>query len=208
MVMSFQPYYRQLFDTFGYPLDENTAVSSSCLSEAAKSLGITIPTALADYYAVAGNEKQFNQAFNLMMPINDWYIDKKHLVFLEENQAGMLWGVTTDNPENDAPPVSQSVNLDELQWFEDHQHCSQFIAVILHFQAVAGGLDHRAYAPEPPHLRHQLESGWKCYGTVNRLSAYSRQNQVVCIEPEMGVMMAGKSKEDLQNIKDELGLKS
>jgi hypothetical protein len=206
--MSFQVYYHQLFNTFGYPLNKSTATSSSCLSEAAKSLNVVIPSALADYYAVAGNEKQFNQAFNLLMPIKDWYIDKNHLVFLEESQAGILWGVATNNPENDDPPVSQSVNHDKLQWFQDHSHCSQFLAVILHFQAVAGGLKHGMYAPEKPNVRNQLEFAWKCYGTVNRLTAYSRQNQVVCIEPEMGVMMAGKSREDLQSIKDELGLNS
>jgi hypothetical protein len=208
MLMSFQDYYHQLFNTFGYPLNESTAVSSSCLSEVAKSLNIVIPTALADYYAVAGNEKQFNQAYNPLLSIQDWYVDQNRLVFMEEHQAVVLWGVAIDDPQNDDPPIFQSVNHKKLQWFQEHHSCSEFLAVMLHFQAISGGLKHDAYGSEPSNLRRQLESNWKCYGTVNRLTAYSRQNQVVCIEPEMGVMMAGKSKEDLQSIKDDLELNS
>ena len=47
---SFKKYYRTLFDTFGYPLTERTALSSEVLAAAQKRLGVRIPAALRDFY--------------------------------------------------------------------------------------------------------------------------------------------------------------
>lgn len=177
------------------------------MAAAAKSLGVVVPPALNDYYAVAGNEKRFNHSHNRLLSIKDWYVNKKRLVFMEENQAVVLWGVSTGNPQNDDPPVSQSVNDDdEMQWYQEDRHCSVFIAVMLHYQAVSGGFSHYASAPIPPGLKRKMKAGWTCYGTSNRLTAYSRQNQVVCVEPDLGLLAAGKFQKDLIAIGSDLGL--
>lgn len=204
--MDFKQHYRQLFDLLGHPLTKSMAIASPALSAAEKSLGVVVPSALRAYYAVAGNEKRLNRAHNRLLPIKDWYVDKKRLVFMEENQDVVLWGVSVGNPQNEDPPVSQSVNDDELQWSQESRRCSVFLAVMLHYQVVSGGFKHYASAPIPTHLKRQLKSGWACYGTLNGLTAYSRQNQVVCIEPMMGVLAAGKSKQDLLAIETDLGL--
>lgn len=205
--MNFQQYYRKLFDSFGYPLSQKCSIPSASLATAGKSLGVVIPPALSEYYAVAGREKRLNQSHNRLLPIDEWQIEKKRLIFMEENQAVVVWGVSIGNPQNDDPPVSQSVNDDEFQWFQESRRCSTFIAVMLHFQAVFGGFKHCARAAESPELKRKLKAGWTCYGTVNRLTAYSRQNQIVCLEPDFGVLVAGTTKKDLGIIENELGLK-
>jgi hypothetical protein len=100
------------------------------------------------------------------------------------------------------------VNDDEedLDWYQESRRCSVFTAVMLHYQAVSGGFRHYGNSAESMNLKRRLKNGWQCYGTVNRLSAYSRQNQVVCIEPDMGVAAAAKTKSDLKSVQDELGL--
>src|SRR5690349_10735625 len=132
--MNFQQFYRQLFDSFGYPLARNSSVPVASLAAAAKSLGVSVPSALGDYYAVAGREKRLNLSHNRLLSIGDWHIDKKRLVFMEENQGVVVWGVSIGNPKNDDPPVAQAVNDDDLQWFQENRRCSVFIAVMLHFQ--------------------------------------------------------------------------
>jgi hypothetical protein len=204
--MDFRQYYRTLFDTFGYPLRHSASVADKALAAAARSLGIAIPRALRDYYSVAGREKRLNRSFNRLLSIGEWHIDSNRLIFMEGNQGEMLWGVSVGKPKTDDPPVYQSVSGDELQWFRDSPRCSTFLAVILHYQAVSGGFKHCAMSSPPEGFKRRLKSGWRCYGTVNRLAAYSRQNQVVCVEPEIGILAAGKTHRDLCEIESELEL--
>jgi hypothetical protein len=205
--MSFQPFYRRIFDSFGYPLTRRAAMAGPSLRASEKSLGIAAPPALRDFYAVAGRERRFSHSHNRVLSPRDWFVDKGRLVFMEENQAVVLWGVSLRMPHDDDPPVDQAVNHDgELRWSRVSRHCSRFLAVELHYQAVCGGFRHCAAASPPDGLKRRLKGSWSCLGTVNRLTAYSRPNQVLCVEPDFGVLLAGKTRTDLRAIERDLGL--
>ena len=205
--MDYQRYYRTLFETFGYPLGQNASVADSSLATASRSLGVVIPLALGGYYSVAGREKRLNRSHNHLLTIGDWHIDKKRLVFMVENQAVVVWGVSISDPKNDDPPVFQSVNDYEYQWAQESCRCSTFLAVALHYQAVCGGFKHCGSCPATHGVNRRLKSGWTYHGTSNRMTAHSRKNQVVCVEPEQGVLAGGKTKQDLFEIETELRLK-
>lgn len=205
--MSFQPFYRRLFETFGYPLTRRSAITGALVKTIEKSLGVVAPPSLRDFYAVAGRERRFSRSHNRVLSPRDWFVDKGRLVFMEENQAVVLWGVSLRLPHDDDPPVDQAVNHEgELRWSRVSRHCSRFLAVALHYQAVCGGLRHCANAPLPDDLKRRLRGRWSCSGTVNRLTAYNRSNQVLCVEPELGVLVAGKTLTDLRAIESDLGL--
>src|SRR4051812_28923382 len=97
-MMPFKNVYQQLFQAFGYPLSERTALSSGVLAEAEKRLGVRVPAALREYYLVAGRERRFNACCNRLLPPSEWAVDKQRLVFMEENQAVCCWGVSIRNP--------------------------------------------------------------------------------------------------------------
>ena len=205
--MDFAQYYRDIYASFGYPLGQTSAIAVSTIDRAADSLSIILPVALRDFYAVAGREKRFNQCHNRILAPKDWRLSKNRLIFMEENQWVVWWGVSIGNPRNEDPPVFQAVNDDDdLQWHQENRRCSVFVAVMLHYQAVSGGFKHYGNSPKPDNLKRLLKDGWRFFGTVNRLAAYSRQNQVVCIEPDMGVAAAAKTQKDLRTIETELGL--
>jgi hypothetical protein len=208
-VMNFKEHYSRIFELFGYPLSESASVAESKISATEKALGVTIPPALRDYYSAAGNEKRFNQAHNRLTPVQGLELNKKRLVFMIENQCVVEWGVSIGNPLNHDPPVWQSpVSFDEdeegSQWFHENRRCSVFLAVMLHYQAVSGGFKFCASAPLASHIKRKLKSGWVCYGTDSGMTAYSRHNQVVCLESEMGLLAGGKSKQDLAAIERDL----
>ena len=206
--MPFPSYYRRLFESLGSPLGKTAGVSPAALAAAEKSLGVVVPAALKAYYEVAGNERRLNQAHNRLLPPGEWRVAHQRLVFLEENQAVVYWGVSVRNPQKDDPPVSQAQNDDDLRWFQEHRRCSTFLAVMLHYQAVCGGFKHCATSSPPQDWKARLKRDWSCYGTVNRLAAYSRQNQVVCVEPDLGLLAAGKTRTDLHALVRDLGLEA
>jgi len=212
---SFKKYYRTIYDTFGYPLTERTALSSEVLAAAQKRLGVRIPAALRDYYLVAGLERRFSACHNQLLPPQRWALDKQRLIFMEENQWVAWWGVSTRNPDSDDPPVSQGVNDEPITWHPEHRKCSVFLAVMLHYQAVSGGYRFSGGADAPDQSDYRFEEqGWTYYGEVNSLEAYSRRNQVVCLTPpsdfpfmqKWSVLAGGKTKGDLQGIATDLGL--
>jgi hypothetical protein len=181
---SFKNYYRTLYQTFGYALTERSALPSMVLSGAEKRLGIRVPIALRDYYLVAGRERRFSTCHNRLLPPFKWAVDKNRLIFMEENQWVVWWGVSTRNPDSDDPPVSQGSNDEPITWYPEHRKCSVFLAVMLHYQAVSGGFRFCGRADAPDQSSYRFENnGWTYYGELNSLKAYSRRNQVVCLMP-------------------------
>jgi hypothetical protein len=216
---TFKQSYGDIFATFGYPLAQSTASSPKVLAEAERRLGVKVPAALREYSLIAGRERRFNTCLNRLLPPSDWSVDQKRLIFMEENQMVVRWGVSVRNPDSDDPPVSQGINAEDedepIAWRPEHRKCSVFLAVMLHYQAVNDGFRFcgRADAPEQSSYRFE-EHGWRYFGEVGSILAYSRPNQVVCLAPpddlpfmqKWSILAGGKTRRDLQSIGDELGV--
>jgi len=212
---SFEEYFGAIYSTFGYPLTAGSALSPEVLGGAEQRLGVKEPLALRDYFLVAGRERRFNTAHNRLLPPAQWTVDKKRVIFMEENQSALYWGVSIRNPATDDPPVSQGIVDDPITWYPEHRKCSVFLAVMLHYHAVNGGFRYCEMGAAPAETSYRFEEhGWTCYGTVNSLTAYSRRNQVVCVSPPSdlpfmkgwSVLAGGKTKRDLQTIAAEVGI--
>jgi hypothetical protein len=172
-MMNFKSYYRTLFKTFGFPLKPSHALPAAAIAKAEKRLGVRIPAALRDYYLVAGRERRFNTSCDRLLPPSEWFLDKKRLVFLVENQAVVLWSVSTSNPKAQDPAAFVAVNEEPYEWQQEHRKLSVFLAVTLHHQAVAGGLPFVAFGDAPKQCCLE-DRGYTCYGEINSQLAYSR----------------------------------
>jgi hypothetical protein len=216
---SFKQYYRSIFATFGFPLSERMGVPADAIAAAGKRLGVRIPTALRDYYAVVGRERRFNVCLNRFLPPKEWFVDGNQLIFLEENQNVFWWGVSVRDPRADDPSVAQRpTDEDQGCWDRpDHRRCSVFVAGMLHYHAASGGFEFSGWSDGPLHPRYRFAAaGWQYHGTVRRMRAYSRPGQVVCLFPPsdylpewMGnrtVLVAGKTARDLREAAAALGV--
>jgi len=211
---SFAEHYRGIFKNFGYPLTTRSGVAPPVLDAAEKRLGVRLPTALREYYLVAGAERRFNTCFQRLLPPSKLWIDGRRLVFMEENQSVVFWGIASKASNQVDPTVFQGINDEPIAWYVENRKCSIFLSVILHYQAVNGGLRHcaRADAPEKSDYRFKRQ-GWTYYGEDNGLKAYSRPNQVVCLMspgdvplPTGSVLAGGKTRKALEAIGTEIGL--
>lgn len=216
--VDFTAQYRAIFDRFGYPLTERHGIDETTLDRAAVRLDCKIPEALRAYYVVAGNEKRFNQALQRILPPSGWSVAGKHLAFVEENQAVCQWGVSLRSKGAGDPVISQGFEeeTDEgessFAWHSEHARCSKFITVLLHYQAVSGGLRHCGGGDAPDDVHNQLKRGWTFAGEVSGLWAFSRPNQVVCVmegmspTSDMTLLAGGKTARDLAEIGKSLGV--
>jgi hypothetical protein len=80
------------------------------IDDAEKRLGVRLPGSLKEYYLVAGREKRINQLHNRLLPPEKLRIDSERLVFMEENQWVVYWGVPAVRETEPDAAVFQGVN--------------------------------------------------------------------------------------------------
>ncbi|MBA4192089.1 MAG: hypothetical protein C0467_29270 [Planctomycetaceae bacterium] len=142
-------------------------------------LGFTIPEALRDYYLSVGRH-ELNRVHNRLWPPDDLEVHDGRLVFLEENQCVLFWGVGRRTTAAD-PVVSQTMDLDDGGWSAEVR-CSLFLPAMLCYYA-ASWMPHTGYTDEMPHAAaRRLVRGWPSAGRSGVHSAFVRTGQVVTVE--------------------------
>jgi hypothetical protein len=131
-----------------------------------KRLNIILPTALREYYLVLGKNQQINDNFNrLLKPAGeiDFSADR-HLIFYEENQCVVYWGIKEMDLQQQNPPVYgnyDATNLSE-NWFADSPTTEDFLLSMAFWNGVLGGLNFNANTSSPNDLTPL---------TINRIAA-------------------------------------
>src|SRR5262245_18525524 len=125
----FNQQYRSIFETVGYQLTAEDGTPASDIHSAEQRLGNAVPDALRSYYLVAGAERNFNIVHNHLLPPADWSIDQGKLIFMEENQVVVVWGVKATGEPGANPPVYQGVNANDelIYWYKEQDRCSVFL---------------------------------------------------------------------------------
>ncbi len=218
MKSNLQDGYRSLFGRLGFPLSKRDSISEVQIAKAETKVGIRLPAAMRDYYLVAGRERVLNHAFNRLCLPSEWELHLGKLIFMEENQTVVVWGVTaTTRPTHD-PPVFQAPLVSGAldQWHVEHNRCSTFLKFMIHLQAAyGGGMPFTASAQASDGLSSKLRREWSFGGEVNGMRAHSREGRVVCItkwqdfgakRKSWRAFAGAASKENLATIAGELNL--
>ncbi len=180
---NYQELYRRTFATLGTRLRKQDGLPSGRVSAAEKKLGLRLPTALRDYYLVAGRERALNHAHNRLCALGDLETHAGKLVFMEENQCAVVWGVAACSKPGDDPAVYQGpiVDGEPSGWFVEQRKLSAFMVFMLHMQAAfGGGLPCTASGPAQKSLVATLDRDWHFAGEVNGMRAYSKDKQAIC----------------------------
>lgn len=176
--------YHDIFATLGVRLRDEDGCSRTDIEEAERRLAIKIPTSLKEYYLATGREGRINQFFNRLLPPEKWSIDSGHLIFMEENQWVVYWGILgTEEVAIDAP-VFQGVNRrgKPIEWHAEHDSCFTFLNVTALWHASCGGAAANkamGYVDEE-RARKTLDAEWQFVGEVNAMRAYKQAGRAVC----------------------------
>lgn len=210
--------YSRLFTRLGFPVSKKDGIPAAQLTKAENKLGIQLPKALRDYYLVACKEKIFNHSFNRLCSPSDWEVHSGKLIFFEENQTVVVWGVPASKGAASDPVVFQCplVRGELDKWYSEKIRCSEFLKFMIHLQAAyGGGMPFTASAPMANEHSLKLKSDWEFGGEVNGMRAFSMQDRVVCVTKwqDFGsdrktwrVFAGAKSKDRLDAIAADLGI--
>jgi hypothetical protein len=170
--------YGEAFSSLGVLLQDGDGCSETQVAAAEADLGIRVPTAIRAYFLLCGLETFLNQAHNHLLLPSEWFLDGGRLVFLAENQNVVVWGAELGERLED-PLILQGVNGDDIDWHPEHEKASEFLIVMLHWQAVMGGLGRTRSAIVDREFSARL-SDWRYAGEINAMRAYSRDGVALC----------------------------
>jgi hypothetical protein len=216
---NYEAAYTRAYAQLGFPLRPRHAGSERQIIRAEQKLGIKLPEALRDFYLAAGREKILRSAFQIIRDPDELAIESGKLVFVDENQGAVVWGLDLKTLRHEDPAVFQGPVVDgEVdRWYPESDRCSKFLIFMLHLQAAYGGAMPFTTSAEISSNFSALLKAWNFAGSINGMHAFSRPLQAVCIAqwPEPGqkkkswrVFAGAHVQETLLQIAADLGLES
>lgn len=174
--------YPDLFQLLGRALRPTDAVDPHAITKAEQALGLAAPRALREFYLLAGNAHDVTTVYDQFLPPADWSVQEGKLVFVEENQDVVRYGVDCGPGAGDDPPIWITTTGDATEWHPVCDSCSEFIATLLVWQCGFGeALPHGASGLAGPGTEAALQAGWRHVGTVNEMRAYVQPGRVACV---------------------------
>jgi hypothetical protein len=194
---------------FGRPFTAADGIPEAELDAIAGRYGYELPEVLQDFYAVVGRFEPVLAAHNrFYQPGGLSRLDGK-LVFCEENQVVVLWGYDEDQGWRTDPPVYQGVNNDEVEWYTEADRLSDFLAGMIYWQALNGGLPEVEFRSRAGESVRQAAAAWPLVWQDEDTQLFSRGSVVFSLTARDGgieVQAAGLSEAVLAELWQTLGL--
>ena len=206
MANTWAKYYRTLLTDIVGRVAKSHGFPVRAIEAAETRLGYRLPASLRDYYLTIGRHP-LNRVHNRLLPPDDLEVHRGRLVFMEENQRVVFWGLQGRSTAAD-PLVFQTTDLDTGEWFVEAR-CSRFLSAMLCWQAISG-LPHTGYSnPMPVADARRATRGWRTAGRLNGMDTFVCDGGVVCaLEDGASVILhiGTRTTRTLRAVASELGV--
>jgi hypothetical protein len=119
-------------------LEQRDGCSVAEIERTEKRLGFSLPASLRDYYRRCGSNQRFNSTHNFVRPLHEIAVEDGFLVFMDENQNVVSWGMRVEDiPEVD-PIVWQRNNTPPREWYSEEKTWPQFLESMFQWYSECG----------------------------------------------------------------------
>lgn len=134
--MSYTNLYAELIERhLGRKPRPSDGSSEAEISRAESRLGLQLPASVRSYFRIAGNLAELNRSHNQLFALSELIVEDGFLIFMEENQAVVRWGIRISQLPNVDPEVWQQVNSKPPRWYSEEIKFSEFIVGMFDWQA-------------------------------------------------------------------------
>ena len=137
-------YYQKIRHLYNVPENENWGFEESDIVALEKRLKIILPAKLREYYLTLGRHEAINYSHNrLLQPGGKiGFSPDEYLVFCEENQGVVNWGIKKDDLSNPNPPVyADYADADgNSNWYLELPGTEACLLMLAVYNGVLGGL--------------------------------------------------------------------
>lgn len=179
-------------------IESNEGIRLSNIENFEKKSGIDIPSKLKEFYSILGNTKLFTDGFQRFADLPELFVKDNKLVFLQENQSVLYWGIDL----RDKKSIYQTTDQDfknEVQWYKEDFELSDFLEMMLFFQSVISdesyhiksnsgfqyfaSLDEEKYKDniERENFTNHLETDFEVITNGNGISIYWKKNAIIML---------------------------
>lgn len=160
-------------------LSERDGLAEEAIVAAEKRLNTTLPTALREIYLHAGKVPMLMDAFQHFYTPKDLKLESGCLVFMEENQGVILWGIKEHDLDNEDPEVFQ-VNPDDLtETYSEEKPLSEFLRIILYYQAAQGGYPYGGWLYDYKTTLPVIKKRWDNVVSDNGLNIWWQPGKII-----------------------------
>lgn len=125
----FEETYQHLAERYlGRSLIGSDGVPVGIVERAEKSLGLVLPGAVRQYYISCGRNRRFNRMHNSIRPLRSIAVEDGHLVFMDENQGVVSWGIRLEDLAAENPMVWQRNNTPPVEWYSEEKTWPELLA--------------------------------------------------------------------------------
>lgn len=121
--------------------EPSEGLSPDAINSAESKLGVKLPPVLREFYQSVGKMPIFTDAFEFFAQPKQIYIKSNKLIFLEENQAMLSWGIDLNEINSDEVKVYHSPNIGEAEknvvWHTETLLLPDFLEMIMYYQVAS-----------------------------------------------------------------------
>ena len=118
-------------------------VPKASVDSAATNLGILIPGALRDFYISVGAVEDLCSVHNHILRPEALGMEEGYLVFADENQSVVSWGISKADLRRSDPQIWQRNNNSE-EWYAEEKSLLQFLTSMFDWYAELGVWKHQS----------------------------------------------------------------
>lgn len=127
LTMNFKKYYqKELKAILGRETNKEDGIQESSLSEILTKKNIVLPDSLKTYYEI-GARLVINKEHNVLYDPTELELIDGFLVFAEENQRVVIWGIRESDLLSNDPIVYQGQEHEKIDWYSEEKTFSEFI---------------------------------------------------------------------------------
>lgn len=124
---------------------ENYGFSKEEMIALEKQLEVKLPIKFKEYYQELGKEENLNYVYNRLLKPDDEieFSDDDFLVFYEENQNVVIWGIKKEDLAKDNPPVYGNYDtIERSDWEIETQTTEDFFLMMAIYNGTFRGLQY------------------------------------------------------------------
>jgi hypothetical protein len=123
----FRAYFQDLASRFlSHTLRADDGFGDRELDAAEARLGIELPESLRAYYLFVGRFAPFSSFHNLLRQPHQLAVEQGYLVYMDENQNVVSWGIASQDLREPDPVVHQRNNTPPAEWFSEDKAFTAF----------------------------------------------------------------------------------
>lgn len=135
--------FEKIRHLYGIAADEQQGINESEILTLEQKLDIQLPAQLRAYYLTMGGFEAINYTHNLLLkPDQMEFSNDDYLIFYEENQSVVYWGIKRADLSLPNPPVYGNYSSDENNpdWHQESATTDNFLLLMAVYNGVLGGL--------------------------------------------------------------------